>query len=349
VRQPAQPRIAIVSGPRSPVAMGLELAERRLLAALRDVAEDLTILGTRVVGGRSARRHARAIGGRWVPAPPARPWYPAWRRSELVHLIGLDLPPPRQRPFVATIHDVSPLVYDDEGSMPPWFDEVLERAALMLTPSAFTAGELTRRCGVAPERIRVFGAGPAHETAGAPPLSDAELEELGIRPPFVLRSGGYTLRKNVPLLLEAWRGTPGGTLVLVGPPQVARTQIVANAERVVILDYVPASLLVRLVRSAAAVASPSLYEGFGLPPLEALAAGTPVVAVRTPFAEEVCGDAALLVEPEVAALRDGLVRVMSDERLAQRLRAAGPAWSARFTWHRAAERVLSAYAEVLER
>src|SRR3954454_7899823 len=100
-------RVVIVSGPRSSTPMGLELAEQRLLDALRTIDTPIR-LDLRVVGGRAARTHARRMRGRWIPAPPAHPWAAAWRRADLVHLLGIDLPPPPHQPFVATVHDLSP-------------------------------------------------------------------------------------------------------------------------------------------------------------------------------------------------------------------------------------------------
>jgi glycosyltransferase involved in cell wall biosynthesis len=336
----------VVSGPRSAEPMGLELAELRLLGALRAAAAETT-LDVRVVGGRSARRHARRLGARWVPAKShTLPRFASYR-ADLVHLIGLDLPPPRQKPFVATVHDLSVFHYDDEGEPPPWLEEIVERASLLLTPSAFTATELHRHFGLPAERVRVFGGAAALEARDAEPLSSAELRRLGIEPPFVLRYGGYTKRKNVPLLLEAWARVENATLVLAGPAQPARATILADAsslDRVVVLDYVPRTLLARLLRSAAVFVSTSSYEGFGLPALEALAAGTPVVAVSEPFVQEVCGDAALLVEARPEALADALHRTLVDRDLALRLRATGPPRAANFTWNDAATAVLRAYA-----
>lgn len=329
--------VAVVSGARPPVPMGLELAELRLYAALRARGA----LDLRVVGGRAARAHARRTGGRWVPARPGRPRRGAWRGARLVHLVGLDLPPPERTPFVAMVHDLAALRYDDEGSLPPWTAEIVGGAACVFTPSAFTAGELAAVFGTPRDRIRVIGGGPALAT-DAEPLSLDELRALGIEPPFVLRCGGWTARKNVPLLLDAWHRVDGATLVLAGPPQPARDALLAEAPgRVVALDYVEAGLLARLLRSASALASTSSYEGFGLPVLEALAAGTPVVAVRTPFTEEMCGDAALLVEPRPEAVAAALGDVLAD---GHGLRRAGRERAAAFTWARAADAVLSAYA-----
>src|SRR5438128_12138072 len=124
-------RVAIVTGPRGREPMGLELAELRLLEAMRAV-DGFVRPQVRVVGGRAARRHARRVNGAWIPARPSRPWSAAWRDAELIHLLGLDLPPPHGLPFVATVHDLSPLHYDDEGSLPPWMDEIVDRASMLL-------------------------------------------------------------------------------------------------------------------------------------------------------------------------------------------------------------------------
>jgi glycosyltransferase involved in cell wall biosynthesis len=330
--------------------MGLELAELRLLGSLRAEVTDFA-LDVRVVGGRSSRRYARRLGARWIPARRHTLPRLASSGADLVHLIGLDLPPPRRKAFVATVHDLSPLHYDDEGVLPPWLGEIAERALFLVTPSAFTAAELHRHLGVPPERVRVFGGAAALDARNAEFLSPPELRQLGIEPPFVLRYGGYTKRKNVPLLLEAWAQVSCGTLVLTGPPQSARAKILAEApslDRVVVLDYVPQMLLARLLRGAAALVSTSAYEGFGLPPLEALAAGTPVVAVSTPFVREVCGDAALLVEGRSDALASALHRVLVDEELAHHLGTAGPARAANFTWSGAASAVIRAYESAVQ-
>jgi glycosyltransferase involved in cell wall biosynthesis len=329
--------------------MGLELAELRLLDALRGAQTDVE-LDVRVVGGRNARRHARRLGARWIPAPRRTLPALASARADVVHLLGLDLPPPHRKPFVAMVHDLAPMFYDDEGVLPPWLDEIVERASLLLTPSAFIATELFQQLDVPQERIRVIGGGPALDARGAQPLSPTELRELGIEPPFLLRYGGYTRRKNVPLLLDAWARVPNGMLVLSGPPQPQRTAILADApslDRVVVLDYVPQALLARLLRTAAALVSTSSYEGFGLPPLEALAAGTPVVAVSAPFIREVCGNGALVVEGEPEALAEALRRALADDELPHPSGVAGISRAGDLNWNAAAAAVLRAYADAL--
>lgn len=331
--------------------MGLELAEIRLLEALRTDPQEVS-LDVRVVGRRQALRHARSVRGRWVPARPHSLPRRALAGADLVHLLGLDVPPPHRTPFVATIHDLSPLHFDDEVPFPPWLDEVIGGARLLLTPSRFTAGELMKHFGVEAPRIRVFGGAPALDAGDAKPLSEADLADLGISSPFVLRYGGYTTRKNVPLLLEAWAAVPHGTLVLAGPPQRPRERILREApslERVIVLDYISSGLLARLLRTATALISTSTYEGFGLPPLEALAVGTPVVAVSQPFVRETCGDAAVLVRATPADLAEAVSSLLDPTRRAQALRSGVRQWKGQADWRTAAALVLETYKLALQR
>ena len=343
-------RVAVVTGSRCEQAMGLESAELRLLEALR-ARTSPDELCLRVVGGLGARRYAQRLGARWYPARPDRASRRAWQRADLIHLTGLTVPPPRRRPFVAMVHDLSPLHFPDEGRLPPWTAEIVAEARRLLTPSSFIAAELERELGVEPERIVVIGSGPG-SGPGRELLSEKQLAALGLAKPFVLRLGGYTQRKNVRLLLDAWpsiRRQTGALLALVGPAQSARDRLLAAApslDGVVVLDYLPVDVLGGLLRSAAVLVSTSLYEGFGLPPLEAMAAGTPVLAVRTPFVEEVCNGGAVLVENHPAGLADALAGLLNDGDKCEQLRDAGRRRATAFTWERSAERVRAAYDEV---
>jgi len=330
-------KVAFLTGPRPAQPMGMELAERRLLDALRELPLNVEHC---VVGGRSARASAKAAGARWVPSSGGHTPSFAGRGADLIHLAGLELRPPRSSRFVVTVHDLAPLRYDDEGSLPPWARESVDRAKLVLCPSRFAASELHSLLAVPEEKLHVIGGGTGLDPAHAEPLVEHQLVELGISAPFVLRCGGYTSRKNVRLLLEAWRLVDSpATLVLAGPPQPAREELLPLLDgRVVMLDYAPAQLLERLLRSAAALVSTSTYEGFGMPVLEALTAGTPVVATRTPFTEEVAGDAAFLVDASPVAVAAAIERVLAGERpIGDR-----PSYS----WARTASAVAKAYAAV---
>jgi len=183
------------------------------------------------------------------------------------------------------------------------------------------------------------------DTAPVDPLDERELEALGIRPPYVLHAGGATRRKNLDALAAAWRRLDAdGTLVLCGPQHPARERLLADLPRAIYLGHLDHALTVRLMRSAEAVVVPSLYEGFGLPALEAMAVGTPVVAARRGALPEVCGGAAILVEPPAEGLAEGLAEALAD---GARLRELGPRRAAAFTWERAAAQTLAAYEEAL--
>ncbi len=201
------------------------------------------------------------------------------------------------------------------------------------------------------DKFRVVPLGPGHSLSPSTPgLSATELAAFGITKPFVLRIGGYTQRKNIPLLIAAWkcvRRQVAASLVLAGPPLGVRDSLLASVsghDAIVVLDYVSSDLLPKLLRSAAALVSPSILEGFGMPPLEAMTAGVPVVAVRSSSSEEVCGTSALFAENTVEALAEALVRVLSDAAL-RPLVMAGLDRSGTMTWDVAASSLVSVYRE----
>jgi glycosyltransferase involved in cell wall biosynthesis len=177
----------------------------------------------------------------------------------------------------------------------------------------------------------------------------ADLDEvrarLGLTRPFVLAAGTLEPRKNLLRLIDAWAGIDSGgrELVLVGPTGWDFDAIIRNARArdVRLLGFVSDSDLAALYGLCDAFCYPSLYEGFGLPVLEAMAAGAPVITSSVSSLPEVAGDAALLVDPrDPAAIREALERVLGDPEERARLRLAGPARAARFSWAATAEQTL---------
>jgi glycosyltransferase involved in cell wall biosynthesis len=274
---------------------------------------------------------------------------------------GAFLPPTIRR--VVTLHDITPLLFP---TFHPWKSVVGYR--LLLRPSIRAADRVivdATNTGADLERHRITDT--SHVTVI--PLGVAECFRPGVRSesfahryhfprPFVLSVGVFEPRKNHHVLLAVLdrlhqRGDDVD-LVLCGrdgwrwrdpldDPAYAHLRA-----RLHVLRNVPDADLPELYGRAAAFAYPSLYEGFGLPVLEAMACGTPVVASNRSSIPEVAGSAARLVDPtDVVALAEQLHQVVNDGALRQRLIADGLAWARTFTWQRTAERTLAVYHQVV--
>jgi glycosyltransferase involved in cell wall biosynthesis len=291
---------------------------------------------------------------------PARLVHKAWLRSgrpsadrlvgdvDVVHGTNFVLPPTKA-PGVVTIHDLSFLRDDAFAGAPSWARMVpwsMERAERVVTITDQVAGEIVDHYGIDRSKIVVTHLGVSPAFFGAAPLSDASLHRLGIARPFVLAAGTLEPRKNLPRLLAAWdslgREKDGWSLVLAGPkgwgPGLPRT------DGVVLTGWVGDETLPGLLAAADVFAFPSLYEGFGMPPLEAMAAGTACVAGTYNVAQEVLADAAVMVDPlDVSAIAGGLSTLMTDEAQRRSLALAGKARAAAFTWERTARDTLAAY------
>jgi glycosyltransferase involved in cell wall biosynthesis len=255
---------------------------------------------------------------------------------------------------VYTIHDLVPIRLPFASLEDKRYHDRLLRACIARADAICTVSEASRRdildlYGPAPERvINTYQCIGAFADPGR--LSREDLADR-LRGLFALQDRGYFLhfgalepKKNLGRLIEAYIGLETETpLVVVSAPgwnsgaelrllQDGHGLRLAGAARVRQIDYLPRELLMLLVRGARAVAFPSLYEGFGLPVLEAMALGTPVVTSNTGPLPEVGGEAALYVDPyDVGAIRDGLARLDADAALRERLAMAGPARAERFS------------------
>jgi glycosyltransferase involved in cell wall biosynthesis len=278
---------------------------------------------------------------------------------DLVHATSAAVPPAPGRPLVATVHDLGfrhfPDAYPAAGRR---YHErsariVADEAARVLVPSEATARDLAELYRVDRGRVRIIPLGV--EPPARPDHQDAArlLANLGVRGPFLLAVGTLEPRKNLPRLLAAFGEVtdelPDHWLVVVGPvgwgPRLRPTW---ESVRVKLAGPVGDATLHALYEKADGLAYPSLYEGFGLPVLEAMAHGVPVLTSDRSSLPEVAGDAALLVDPnDRGAIAKGLVRLVTDGALRARLAAAGPRRATAFTWPATAAATWAAYREVL--
>jgi glycosyltransferase involved in cell wall biosynthesis len=269
-------------------------------------------------------------------------------RASLFHALNqrVDAAGPRT---VATFHDLFVMTADySSAEFRTRFSEqarqAAERSELIIAVSRFTAGQVEELLGVEPSRIRVIPHG-----ARAPLHISPAREDL------VLMVGAVQKRKNVARLVRAFERMPAGwKLALAGSATgygaAEELRAVEQSPRrrdIQVLGYVPSAALEDLYSRARIFAFPSLDEGFGMPVLDAMARGVPVVSSRRSAIPEVAGDAALLVDPEdVEELGAALNRLAGDEALRQDLARKGRDRAAEFTWESAVESTWKVYEEL---
>ena len=249
------------------------------------------------------------------------------------------------------MHDTAWLRFDDEGIPLPHHVRAAQRARLVIVPSAFAGSEVAAGLGIRPERIRVVHNGFDSSFSHAEPFTQPELASRGLPSLFLLHSGGCSKRKNLRLLAATWQrvasADPDLHLLLCGPSDARRTDLFVGLPRVLALGKVSRDLHVRLMATAMCVAVPSLYEGFGLPALEAMAAGTPVVAATGSSLEEVCGDAAMVVAPGAESFAEAILALRRDETLRVEYRSRGRQRALGFSWDESARQHEDIYQEAL--
>lgn len=313
--------------------------------------------GARVSGRRAPARLLRALWAR-AETPPVE-WLSG--RAEVFHGTNFVLPPTRRAAGVVMIHDLSYLrlpqtVTAASLRLRELVPRGLRRAAVVLAPAAATAADVADCYRLDPDRVVVTRLGVDPRWSRATPPDRGWLAARGLPPRYLLFVGNREPRKNLPVLLAAHaarRATDPHTppLVLVGPPGWGEQPDLGDGppDGVVVAGYLPDADLPSVVAGAACLAFPSRYEGFGLPPLEALAAGTPVVASDLPVLREVAGEQATFVPvDDVDALTDALGRVLVDDG-GEPARRARRAHAAAWTWARCARETMAAYRRALGR
>lgn len=268
-------------------------------------------------------------------------------RGAVVHRMNLELPP-SPHGDVVTLHDVVSWRFPDESAPVRAAVEEIRAADAVICVSAFSAGEAASLLGV--KDPVVVHNGVDERFFDAVPLTEKELAALGVSTPYILAAGGASRRKNLDALAEAWpviRSVhPELSLVLVGPPHPRRTEMFAGRPGVHLAGRVGDEVVPGLIAGATAAVVPSLYEGFGLPALEAMAAGTPVVASNASALPEVVGDGGLLVEPTARGLADGVIAVVDGGSGIVEMVARGRERAGHFTWERSARGHAAVWARV---
>lgn len=258
-------------------------------------------------------------------------------RNSVSHRMNLELPPAPCGDII-TIHDVVAWRFPDESPPVPAAAEEARRAAAVICVSEFSASEAHDLLGIRDPYVVHNGVDAAF--FDATPHDSTRLRQWGIERPYVLHAGGAARRKNLEALAEAWplvrAVRPDLDLVLAGPPHPRRTDLFASLSGTHLVGRLADHHVPGLVAAASAVVIPSLYEGFGLPALEAMAAGVPVVAAATTSLPEVVGDGGLLVEPTGAAIAEGIIEATSGHTDVASLVDRGRARAAVFTWERCA-------------
>jgi glycosyltransferase involved in cell wall biosynthesis len=308
--------------------------------------------------------------------------YPTFVKNlapSLVHIPLNQVPLLLRKPYVVTIHDMSSFLFGGGSGIREdlrlyHFRRGLIRADRVIAVSAATRRDVESILGIPGRRIRLVYSAPdprflEHSPSAVARAAGAHawefeqkrlMERYQIHYPFILYAGRIRPHKNVPRLIEAFAVVRGELdkhpeykdlrLIIIGDeiskhPEVRRAVIQTRVENAVrFLGFVPFDTLRVFYSTAELFVFPSLYEGFGLPPLEAMASGTPVVTSKVSSLPEVVGDAAMTVNPEIVFdIARGIRDVLIDRDLRSRLIQAGYNQARSFSWRRTAEQVLDVY------
>lgn len=357
--------VALDAAPLAGERTGVGVGVARLLAALA-VQPQLDLVGYGLTGShwpevkshlppgtRPARGPMPAGALLRIWSVSSLPYVELWTgRIDVVHGTNFVVPPARRAGRVVTVHDLTAVHYPElctptSRMYPRLVQRAVDRGAWVHTVSHFVAGEVVQHFGSDPSRVVVVPHGIDHPDRA--PRSPAQ------SPPYVLALGTVEPRKDIPGLVRAFDivadDHPDLELWIAGPEGWGESRLSEtlsgsrHKDRVRRLGWV--SDTGDLLRGATLLAYPSLYEGFGLPPLEAMAAGVPVVATSAGSVPEVTGDAAVLVPPgDPEQLAQAISKVVSDDRLRSDLVERGFVRAAAFSWAESSDALASAYSEI---
>lgn len=332
-----------------------------------DALDDIQVIGV-------AAAHRAAPPAAWLPPVEVRhlplprlALYEAWHRLRLprveratgsvdvIHATTFAIPP-RSAPLIVTIHDLAflndPAHFTRRGVsfFKRGFELAGRDADLIVCPSEATAAHCAAS-GIDQARLRVVPMGVEAEAASEDDVRAAK-QRYGLDRPYVLWLGTVEPRKNLARLIEAFVALDEQDvdLALVGPKgwnEDLEGLVADKRDRIKILGFVPHVDLAPLYAGAELFCFPSLFEGFGLPVLEAMAQSTPVVTSRGTSTEEISGDAAVLVDPlDAEAITNGMKQVLGDESVRTELGDKGRERAAGYSWRRTAEGLQEIYLEV---
>ena len=331
---------------------GLDVGVYAVTWRMRPELEQLLPAGTHLVGRAMPARPIRALWERHMNAP-----LELWTgRLDIVHGTNSIVPPTRRAKQLVTVHDLSPLHFPElcepaTRVYPDFIRRALRRGAWVHTDSQFVADEVVEAFGADPDRVRAIHPGVVRMT---PPGPKPDLGPFGR---YILAVGTIEPRKDYPGLVEAFNNLAGQRpdvgLVIVGADAWGSDQFAQAVDaspyraRIVRPGYLTDAELSAVLHGAAVLAYPSRYEGFGFPPLQAMAAGVPVVATAAGSIPEVVrGAAATVPVGDSGALARELSRVLDDRDTASAWVAAGRRRAEHFSWESLATGMAALYGEI---
>ena len=290
-------------------------------------------------------------------------------KPQLLHVPQFASPFPSSAPLVVTVHDVIPFLLEDYRQSRAMrlnlavMRRTVRRADRIIAPSHAAASDIIRVLDIPPDRLTVV------PLAAAPDLGPADraaalrfvAERFGIQNDYVFNIAGFDRRKNLPVLIEAFAQVRAKlvrpvSLVIAGAPHTANPNVFPDVRPLIATLGLESSVLLpgnvtdeerrHLYGAANAYATPSLFEGFGLTPLEAMACGVPTIVADRTSLPEVVGDAGLVVPPTADDFADALLATLTETSLNAQLRDAGLARATTFSWERTARETAAVYRSV---